>query len=593
MGLLEPRRRFDRRLWLARGLVLLLFALLVAREAQLAWVEHARFARMAAHNRVRLVPVLPVRGEILDREGRGLAVNRAAFRLVLTPEIAGEQARDVLAFVAGRLGWDRERLARVRARIARTRPDRPVLVADRLAWREVAPIVARLHRLPGLAVEAAPYRAYPAGPVAAHVVGYLSLAGPEDLRRGYLATEYVGRSGAERRFETRLHGRPGWREIEVDARGRRVAVLRETPPVRGRDVRLALDLDVQRAAWRALGARRGAVVVLDVRTGGVVAMVSRPGFDPNAFVEGLDAARWRALSGDPAKPLLDRAFQAAYPPGSTFKIVTAMAGLRARVPLVHERVTCTGAVHLADRDLRCWRKEGHGRVGLRRAIVESCDVYFYLLGDALGMERISDEAARWGFGEKTGLGLPGEQPGVIPARHPYLTKLFHRELHGRRRAWYRGETMIVAIGQGAVTATPLQLARMMAAVANGGRLMRPRLALDAPPEVMRAVETPFGALPRLRAALRGVVADPHGTAHLAFLGAPWPVAGKTGSAEVDKARGTTHAWFAGYAPADDPRYAFAVIVEEGGHGGSAAAPVAAAVVRALAAMEARLAEARR
>ena len=591
--MLEPRRRFERRLWLARALVVGLFAVLLAREVQLAWMEHARFARMAAHNRVRLVPILPVRGEIFDREGRGLAVNRTAFRVVITPEIAGEKAQEVLNVVARALGWGDARLARMRARMARARPDRPVLLADRLAWGKVAWLAARLHRLPGLGVEAAPYRAYPAGPVAAHIVGYLSLAGPEDLRRGYLATEYVGRTGAERRFEARLHGRLGWREIEVDARGRRVAVLNETPPTRGQDVRLALDLEVQRAAWQALGPREGAVVVLDVQTGDVIAMVSRPSFDPNAFVGGLRWEQWQALRRDPRKPLMNRAYQAAYPPGSVFKVITAMAGMRAELPLVHQRITCTGAIHLADRDLRCWRKEGHGRVGLVRALVESCDVYFYLLGDALGMERLSEEAARWGLGEKTGIPLAGEQAGVIPAKHPYLTRLFHRKLRGRRRNWYRGETMITAIGQGAVTATPLQIARLMAALANGGKLLRPKLALDAAPRVMRTISVPFGALARLHRALRGVVADPRGTAHAAFLHVPWPVAGKTGTAEVDKAHDVAHAWFAGFAPADRPRYAFAVIVERGGHGGAVAAPVAAAVVRALARMEARLREAQR
>lgn len=569
--------------------MLLLFAALVTREAQLAWLEHQRFAKLATHNRVRLVPILPVRGEILDREGRGLAVNRAAFRLMLTPESAGKELDDILARVARTLGWDAARLARTRERIARARPDRPMLLADRLAWTQVAPLAARLHRLPGLSVEAAPYRTYPAGPVAAHAVGYLSLATARDIARGRLPSEYVGRAGAEWHFEHVLHGRPGLREIEVDAHGRRVAVLDETPPVRGRNIRLALDLAVQRAAWKALGKRPGAAVVMDVRTGGIIAMVSRPSFDPNRFVEGWSPQAWHALVHNPLRPLLNRAYQAAYPPGSTFKLVTALAGLRADLPLVHRHVVCEGAIELADRRLRCWREQGHGHVDLHRAIVESCDVYFYLLGDALGMERLSDEAARWGFGARTGIALPGEQAGVIPAKHPYLTRLFHRKLSGRRLRWYRGETMIAAIGQGAVTATPLQLARFMAAIANGGRLLHPRLALDAPAQVETVVSTPLGALARVRAAMRDVVASPHGTAHAAFLHSPWAVAGKTGTAEADKAKGITHAWFAGFAPYARPRYAFAVVVEGGGHGGSAAAPVAAAIVRALAAMEQRMA----
>jgi len=587
--LVEIRRTFERRLLWLRLLTLVAFLVLFGRLVQLQWIEHRRYALQAEKNRVHFVPVLPVRGKILDRAGHELATNRIAYRIVIVPENAAGKADRILQRIAELVGWDEERLRRLQRRVRRARPDRPVLLDDRLPWKVAARVAARLHEMPGVSVEAGTYRVYPEGELTAHLVGYLSLASSKDLRQGRLATEYVGRTGAERVFDALLRGKPGVREEEVDARGRRLRVLAETPPLNGEDIRLALDLAVQRAAAAALGNRAGAAVVLDVQTGEVIAWRSQPSYDPNLFVRGMRPDEWRSLRDDPLRPLLDRVHQAAYPPASTFKLVTALAALRAQLPLALGQTVCPGYVELADRKLRCWKRDGHGQVDLHRAIVVSCDVFFYELGDALGMARISEEAERWGFGERTGVALPGEQKGVIPARHPYLMPLLHLKLRGRRARWYRGETMIAAIGQGAITATPLQLARFAAAIANGGKLLVPQLRAGMPPKIERIVPVSPADLARIRRAMRDVVAAPEGTAHAAFLGIRWQVAGKTGTAQVvaeredapQREQPKDHAWFIGFVPYEAPRYAFAVFVEHGGHGGSAAAPVAAAIVRAL------------
>ncbi|RMH60709.1 MAG: penicillin-binding protein 2 [Zetaproteobacteria bacterium] len=579
---LDVRRRFNLRLLFFYAATLGFFGLILAHLADMQLVKHKQYLLQSDRNRINVVPVLPERGMITDVAGRGLAVNRVAYQVLMIPERVTRREQ-VLRRLAEMLHWDEARVARLRKRIAHSRADRPVLLADRLPWGQVAPLAARLHHFSGIDVQANSYRYYPYGALTSHVVGYISLATAEDVARGYQANEFVGRAGAERAFEARLHGTPGARQEEVDAHGRRVAVLQRIPPKTGENVHLSLDVDLQRVAADALGARTGAVVVMDVQTGKLLVLLSRPGYDTNRFITGLEYAQWNAWLRDVRKPLVNRTIQAAYPPASTFKLVTALAGLRHHIPLATGSSFCPGYLQLADRKLRCWRHQGHGRVDLRKAIMQSCDVYFYELGDQLGMGRLAEEARRWGFGEKTGIILSPEARGNIP-----------RVGSGRGR-WYRGVTMISAIGQGAVTATPLQVARFAAAIANGGRLLRPQLDADAAPVVERIIDVAPAALQRVREAMRAVVAERKGTAYYALRHLPWHVAGKTGTAQVvamrkREAKGASgydphkdHAWFMGFAPYEQPRIAFAVFVEHGGHGGSAAAPVAAAIIRAMAA----------
>ncbi len=585
---LEIRGSYERRLLLFQAMLILLLILLIVRLADLQWLQHKGLALQAEQNRVNVVPVIPTRGEIVDRNNRGLALNRVSYLLTLIPERT-EHLEAPLATLQRLLHWSRKRTARITARVRHARPDRPVLLDDKLTWREVAPVAARLNTLPGVNVQAGTHRVYPFGALTSHLIGYLSLAGPADVRAGVQPTEDVGRTGVERVFERVLHGQPGAQYEEVDALGRRISVFRRTPPVKGRRLRLALDVRLQQAAAKALRGRTGAVVVLDVQTGEVLALLSQPGFDPNRFITGLETRQWQTWLHNPAHPLINRALQAAYPPASTFKLLTGLAGLQNHASLAYGAAQCPGYLELADRKLRCWKKKGHRHVDLHKAIVESCDVYFYKLGDQLGMQAINLEAKLWGFGQLSGIGLASEATGMIPEG------LNRRG--GRRHRWVRGITMITAIGQGSVTVTPLQLARFSAAIANGGKLLTPHLEAGVPPRIDRTIDIEPEQLEMIRKAMRGVVAERHGTAHYYLSGLPWDVAGKTGTAQViAKAQDDVpvkkkelrqdqkdHAWFMGYAPFEKPRIAFAVFVEHGGHGGSAAAPVAAAIVRAMAA----------
>jgi penicillin-binding protein 2 len=587
MSGLKPRQRFDRRILVFHIGSLLILLLLTARLIDLQWIQHEDLALAADQNRIDVVPILPTRGEIVDDDGRGMAINRVLFQVQMIPERVDDPNK-VIAALAIMLHWDADTVKRLRRRVAQARPDRPVLLDDKLPWQTVAPLAARLHHFPGVNVLAGTERLYPYGAVTSHLLGYLSLAQPDDIDQGDMPNELVGRSGIERSYQDLLRGDLGFQQEEVDAHGRRVAVLDRSEPHMGQVLKLSIDMDVQQAAWKALGNRTGAVVVMNVHTGKLLALVSKPGYDTNHFITGLEEKEWGAWLHDPHKPLLDRAIQGAYPPASTFKLITALAGLRYHAPLATGTTVCKGVLKLADRNLRCWKHEGHGHIGLHRAIVESCDIFFYELGDQLGMDHLTEEARRWGLGKRTGIDLAGEASGNLAGAKP----------EAKRQQWYRGETMITAIGQGETDATPLQMARFAAALANGGLLLKPELRADSPPQIQAQVDVDPANLAIVRQAMRDVVADPHGTAHYELANLPWHVAGKTGTAQVismsqdnqgheepvyDHHR--DHAWFIGFAPYENPQIAIAVFVEHGGHGGSAAAPVAAAVIRTLTAKE--------
>ena len=598
-NLLQIRQRFDTRMIVFYAAVPIFFGMLLIHLLQLQWFQFEKLALEADQNRLNVVPVLPVRGEIVDVRGRGLALNKIAYQLQLIPERVTNK-ETTLHYLAERMQWNEEKLALIRKRVEQARPDRPVLLDDKLQWSQVSPIAARLHHLPGVSVDAGSYRYYPNAELTSHLIGYLSLARKKDVEAGFLANEFIGRTGAERSFEKTLHGAVGSQMEEVDAHGRRIAVLERTASTMGKQIRLALNLDVQRAAAKALAGRTGAVVVLDINTGGIIALLSQPGYNTNRFITGLESEQWESWLHNPEKPLLNRATQAAYPPGSTFKMIAGFAGLQHGLSLTGGTTFCPGYVELADRKLRCWKRTGHGTVDLHDAIVQSCDVYFYQLGDQLGMLQLSEAARAWGLGERTGIDLPPEVRGVVPAERPDETV----GLRGSRRSrWFRGETMITAIGQGILNVTPLQMARFAATIANGGKVLKPQILADAAPEILSRPEVKPTHLKKIRQAMRDVVASPRGTAHQALAAAPWPAAGKTGTAQVVEMaqdeeeeiseeeqlrRHKDHAWFMGYAPFDNPKIAIAVFVEHGGHGGSDAAPVAAAIIRAMAASEGAL-----
>jgi len=598
---LESRQRFDLRMLFFFAVTPLLLSGLMLHLLQLQWTQHEKLALQANENRLNIVPVLPVRGEITDANGKGLAVNKIAYRVLLIPERV-KKLDETLAMLADTLQWSEKKQSHILKRIKSSRPDRPVLLDDKLQWLQVSPIAARLHHLSGIDVEAGSYRYYPYAELTSHLIGYLSLARKSDLDNGFLSTEFIGRTGIERSFETYLHGTPGSQQEEVDAHGRRIAVIKRTPSIMGQQMKLALDIDVQKAASEALGERTGAVVVMDVETGAIISMLSQPGYDTNRFITGLETEQWQEWLNNPDKPLLNRATQAAYPPASTFKMLTGLAGLRQRTPLATSHTQCPGYLELADRNLRCWKRTGHGNVTLHYALVHSCDVFFYKLGDQIGMTGISDEAQQWGLGEKTGIEISPESRGIIPALRPNMMAAASSRSSKRKR-WFRGETMITAIGQGQLTTTTLQMARLAAALANGGKVLKPQLLADSESELIRQVDVKPAHLNIIRKAMRDVVASPGGTAFWALRSSPWQMAGKTGTAQVVKMaqdddkkgklttqqvlkRHKDHAWFMGYAPYDNPKVAIAVFVEHGGHGGSDAAPVAAAIIRTLAAKEA-------
>jgi len=580
---LEIRKRYDQRIFLFIITLACLMTLLFARMVQLQWIQHQQHLIQAEDNRIHVSPVLPTRGSILDRNGKGLAVNKISYRITLVPERV-ENLSATLKALQSLLHWEDALISRMKKRVESSRSDQAVLLIDQQLWSVVAPLAARLHHFSGLDVIAGTHRYYPHAIQTSHMVGYLSLVRDVDIQAGYLRMEYVGRSGLERILESRLHGELGYKHEEVDAQGRRVALLKTVPSKMGEDIHLSIDVELQAVAAKALGSRTGAVVAMDVHTGEVLTLLSQPGYDSNKFITGLDTVQWQAWLNDEERPLLNRVTQAAYPPASTMKMVTSFAGLAHDIRLTRGSTQCPGFIELADRKIRCWKKRGHKKVNLHDALVHSCDVYFYELGDELGMGRLTAEARKWGFGERTGINLPPESRGILPKERPEF---------GRKR-WYRGETMITAIGQGAVTSTPLQMARFAAAIANGGKILTPLLERGENVNIVRQLDVNPEHLAVVRQGMRDVVASPTGTAHRALAGAAWQVAGKTGTAQVvamseDETRSISnirkhqdHAWFMGYAPYDKPEIAVAVFVEHGGHGGSDAAPVARAVIDAWA-----------
>ncbi len=592
---LEVRQRFNVRMVYFFAATPLFLGILLFQIMQLQWFEHEKYRLQADQNRLNIIPILPVRGEIIDAQGRGLAINHIDYRVSLIPERV-ENLEMTLHTLAQALHWTDDKVTLLRKRIKHTRPDRSVLLDDKLQWSDVSPLAARLHHYPGINVEAGSYRQYPFSELTSHIIGYLSLANAGDVEAGFLPSEFIGRTGIEKSFEAYLHGRLGHQREEVDAHGRRIAVINRKAPTMGKTIQLALDTDIQQAASDALGERTGAVVVMDVNTGGIIAMLSKPGYDTNQFITGLESAQWQEWLNNPEKPLLNRATQAAYPPASTFKLVTGLAGLDQSSQLAEGSTYCPGYVEFSDRKLHCWKRAGHETVTMHKALVQSCDVYFYQLADQLGMGVISDAALDWGLGEKTEIDLPPESRGIIPAQSPYMMAAI-KSTQSRRKKWFRGETMITGIGQGALTTTPLQIARLAAAIANGGYILKPQVLAHRPTEVLHQVNVKAEHLQIVRSAMRDVVLSSAGTAHRALNQAAWTSAGKTGTAQVVKLstkkknklseeeiqrHHKDHAWFMGYAPYENPQIAITVFVEHGGHGGSDAAPVAAAIIQAMA-----------
>jgi penicillin-binding protein 2 len=586
----------DGRLRLFAALLGAAFAIFELRLFQLQILDADELREQALRNSVRTERLEAQRGEIVDREGRVLAKTRSAFELDVVP--SDLQRRDVtFAALAQLLEREpKELVAQVGnpRGIARFRPVR--LVGD-LDEVQLARVETHRFALPGVSTRVRPLRHYLDGPIAAHLLGTLGEIRGDQLEKeaytDYRSGDIIGQTGLEAELESALRGEAGGRNIVVDAAGREVEELERVEPEPGSRVVLTLDLDLQRAAWEAFHdvpegepPKMGSAVAIDVHTGDVLALVSMPSFDPNAFAGGIDAATWKALTQDEWDPLQNRAIQNHYPPGSTHKVIVAAALLEEKVITPQSRVFCPGSFRYGGRTYRCWKKEGHGSVDLLKAIQQSCDVFFYTYGVQLGIDRLAHIAKSFGLGKPTGLGLSGEASGLVPSSE------WKERRFGER--WYPGETVSAAIGQGYNLYTPIQLAVSYAAIASG-QLVQPRLVLriesgEGVETMPPSPSTPVGVKPEflqlVRRGMTAVVEEPGGTGGRARVPGV-KVAGKTGTAQVVQLQHTEgmkesdipiryrdHAWFGAFAPADAPEIAVGVFVEHGLHGSSGAGPVA-------------------
>ncbi len=591
-----PDPILEKRLPLLVAVILLVFGIFGVRFFQLQILRGEELGGIAQGNAVRLVRLEAPRGDVQDREGRVLATTRPAFGVEVMPS---DLRRPELTFAALGLLLDGDAEA-LRQRVGQPRGRarfRPVRLSGDLSFDQLARVESHLYALPGVLTDVRPRRHYVGGDLAAHLLGTIG-----EIRKDQLATreyadyqqgEVIGQSGVEALLESRLRGEAGGRNLVVNVAGRVVALLDEVPAVPGRSVTLTLDLDLQQAAEEAFlpaavgePGKLGAAVALDPRNGDVLALVSKPSFDPNDFAGGVDVATWRRLTGDEWRPLQNRAISGQYPPGSAYKPIVAAAVLAERVASPQERVFCPGHFTLGRRTYRCWKKEGHGSVDLRDALKRSCDVYFYTMGLRLGIDRIARYAEAFGLGRRSGIPLSQEKPGLIPTSSWKLRRFGEK--------WMGGETVSASIGQGYDLATPLQMAVAYAALANGGRVPAPRLLLpDAEAGQAASRPEPVGRVPvaeedlaRIRDALAAVVEEPGGTGGRARVPGV-RVGGKTGTAQVVRLEHTEnleeheipiryrdHAWFVSFAPVESPEIVVAVLSEHGGHGGSAAAPIA-------------------
>ena len=578
----------------ATVLVMVAFAVLVLKLWSLQVLSGPQYRIKSENNRIRLQDIPPFRGLIYDRAGNVMVNNRPSYDLCVVPE----DIKDVGALVSRLeqlVRLDESNTKGLIDRARKLKPFQSVCIKKGLSRDEVALLETHRFNLPGVFIRVAPQRRYLMGDLASHVLGYLGEVTEKELKSkryfGARVGDLVGKAGVELKWQRVLGGIRGGRQVEVDAAGRQIRIISSQAPRPGANVYLTIDKDLQAVAERALGNKSGAVVALDPNTGQVLALVSKPSFDPNLFVGGIDPEAWRQMVANERHPLQNRAIAGLYSPGSVFKIVVALAALEEGVIDPEEEIWCPGWLRLGNRTFRCWKKVGHGKVRLHRALVESCDVYFYNLGKRLGADKIAAYAKRMGLGTRTGFDLGFERSGLVPTRSWKLRRW--------GVPWQMGETLSFAIGQSYLLITPLQAACLISCVFNGGYLYEP--------QVSKLVQDPDGNVlyafrPRIkgqlsfseehmqiiRDALVGVVNEPHGTGRRAAIEGVM-VAGKTGTAQVvgldkgdkgesDEERFRDHAWFVAVAPADNPLIAVSVLVEHGGHGGSGAAPIAREVI---------------
>jgi penicillin-binding protein 2 len=600
----HPRelQNFQLRLAFSAGFVLLLFLLLFARFSYLQVSQREHYHTLAEANRISISPIVPNRGLIFDRNGEVLAHNYSAYTLEIVPSKIGdlEALINELATVVEIAARDRKRFKKL---MEESKRFESLPIRTRLSDVEVARFAANRYRFPGVEIKARLFRQYPKGESASHVVGYIGRINDKDLERleannglaNYRGSHHMGKIGIEQSYEKELHGITGFEEMETDAAGRVIRVISRTPAISGNDLTLSLDARLQEVAEKAFGDRRGALVAIEPATGEVLAFVSKPGYDPNLFVDGIDSENWDLLNNSIDRPLNNRALRGLYPPGSTFKPFMALAGLELKKRWPRHAINDSGYFSLpgSTHRFRDWKAGGHGVVDLHKSLVVSCDTYYYGLANDLGIDNIFNFVSQFGLGKKTGIDIEGEVSGLLPSQEWKMAR--------HKQKWYAGDTISVGIGQGYNLTTPLQLAFATAILAGNGTAFRPHLVkqvLNNNKEVVREIaKEPLYTLnlnPDNLQAVRNALVDvtrPGGTAALAGADAAYAFAGKTGTSQVIgmkqgekyveskvRERFRDHALFITYAPAENPKIALSVLVENGGHGGSTAAPIARMVM---------------
>jgi len=576
-------------------LVIISFLVILIRVWYLQILKGEDFMGQSEQNRSRKISLPDYRGDIKDRRGKTLVNIRPSFSLYVTPEDAGDFSKS-LGFLSELMEINKGKLWND---IRQPPSFRNVLIKRDINRKEIAYIEENKMLLPGIHIKVEPLRSYVYKDFASHILGYVGEVSKGELMASkfgrYEQGDMIGKNGLEKIYESNLKGKKGFKEIEVDASGRELKTLRKLSPKAGNSLVLTLDSRVQNRLEKLMdevsgkSPVEGSVVVMKVQSGEIIAMVSKPSFDPNFFATGVSRKKWNNLVRDEKNPLQNRAVNGQYPPASTYKLVTAYAALSEKVVEPESTIFCPGYFRLGKRNYRCWKKRGHGKMNLHDALVQSCDVYFYTLGHRLGIDNLAKYANRLGLGELTGIELQGEKPGLVPSRQ--WKKRFKNE------PWFPGETISASIGQGYNLVTPLQSVRMISTIANGGILIRPylvkkiedsdgKLIQEFFPVVNRNIGIDSEVLKHLKEGLRGVVHEAHGTGHRARL-KNVTVSGKTGTAQVVGMKAgeidpeeeipysfRDHAWFVAFAPYEKPEVAVSVIIEHGGHGGTTAAPIA-------------------
>ena len=594
----EELERFRSRLGFAGGFVLFCFALLFLRFGWLQVVQHKYYQTRAEENRISLVPMVPNRGLIFDRNGVMLARNYSAYTLEITPSKAKnlEALIDELATIVDIQPKDRKRFKKL---LDESKNFESLPIRTRLTDEEVAKFIAHRYRFVGVDIKARLFRQYPMGDFGSHLLGYIGRVNDRDLDKieardqeaNYRGTEHFGKTGLEHRYEFELHGQTGFEQVEVDAGGHAIRTLARTPPTAGNNLTLTVDAKLQEVAEKAFGDHKGALVAIEPSTGGILALVSMPNYDPNLFVDGIDPGNWELLNTSPDKPMVNRALNGAYPPGSTFKPYMALAALTFGKRRPEQAISDPGVFNFGGHVFRDDKVGGHGMVDMHKSIVVSCNTYYYQLASDMGIDAIARFMGDFGFGQRTGVDIDGESEGVLPSQQ-WKKKRFRKP---EQQKWYAGETISVGIGQGYNAYTPIQLARAVATLANDGVMFKPHLVqyitdtrtgarTYVEPEPAKTIPLKPEHLKVIKDAMVGVNID--GTGARVFKGAEYVSAGKTGTAQVYSLRGEKyvegrvaqaqrdHALYIAFAPADKPTIALAILVENTGFGSQYAAPIA-------------------